>query len=100
MSLSRVVEAVCDEFGVERGELSRRGSREPARAAMAYLARRHTIATNADLIEILGVSQAESVPNLTRRYRKSLLRDARVRQQFERLEEILSAGMPDEKTIN
>jgi len=35
---------------------------------MAYLARRHTAATNGELTEILGLSRAESVPNLTRRF--------------------------------
>ena len=38
------------------------------RAAMAYLAGRHTAATNGELTEILGLSRAASVPNLTRRF--------------------------------
>ena len=83
-------EVVCDEYGVERSELSRRGSRHPARAAMAYLARRHTSATNGDLTEILGVSRAESVPNLTRRFERWLSTDRRVRKELERLEHKLS----------
>ena len=57
---------------------------------MAYLARRHTSATNADLTEILGVSRAESVPNLTRRFERWLSTDRRVRKELERLERKLS----------
>jgi hypothetical protein len=49
---------------------------------MAYLARRYTAATNGELVEVLGVSRAESVPDLTRRFAEWLLSDARVRKQF------------------
>ena len=83
-------EVVCAEYGIERSELSQRGSRHPARAAMAYLARRHMAATNGELIEILGVSRAESVPNLTRRFDAWLSGDSKVRKQLQRLEDALS----------
>src|SRR5229473_821580 len=55
-------------YRVERSELSRRGNRHPARAALAYLARRCTAATNTELADLLGLSCAESVPNLTGRF--------------------------------
>ena len=58
---------------------------------MAYLARRHTAATNGELTEILGVSRAESVPNLTRRFDAWLSSDARVRNQLQRLEHELTS---------
>ena len=90
LSLSQLSEIVCSEYSIERSELSRRGSRHPARAAMAYLARRHTSATNGDLTEILGVSRAESVPNLTRRFESWLSTDRPVRKELERLEQELS----------
>ena len=96
LSISQVSEIVCAEYGIELSELSRRGSRHPARAAMAYLARRHTAATNGELIEVLGVSRAESVPNLTRRFDSLLSSDPRVRSQFKRLEDKLTAGPPPE----
>ena len=58
---------------------------------MAYLAQRgRTSATNGDLTEILGVSRAESVPNLTRRFEHWLSTDRRVRKELERLEHKLS----------
>ena len=57
---------------------------------MAYLARRHTVATNGELAEILGVSRAESVPNLTRRFEAWLAGNSRVRKQLKRLEDELN----------
>ena len=68
VELDRVVQTVCRHYGVDRSELARRGSRSPARAALAFLARKYTEATLADLVPVLGVSRPESVPNLTRRF--------------------------------
>ena len=92
ISIERVSEVVCAEYGIEQSELSQRGSRHAARAAMAYLARRHTAATNGELTEILGVSRAESVPNLTRRFETWLLNESRVREQLGRLEDELNSA--------
>jgi hypothetical protein len=88
-SLERVCQVVCGWYGIERSELSRRGSRHPARAALAYLARRRTVATNADLMALLGLSRPESVPNLTRRFAAWLAADAGIRRDHQRLEERL-----------
>jgi putative transposase len=90
VSLSRVTEVVCAYYAIETTELSLRGSRHPARAALAYLARTRTVATNAELAATLGVSRAESVPNLTRRFSGWLETDATVRKQLKCLEEQLS----------
>jgi putative transposase len=87
--LSRVTEVVCAFYAIERSELSLRGSRHPARPALAYLARTRTVATNAELATILGVSRAESVPNLTRRFSAWLETDAKVRKQWRFLKEQL-----------
>ncbi len=89
LPLSRISELVCAYYEIERVELSRRGNRHPARAALAYLARRRTAATNAELATVLGVSRAESVPNLTRRFATWLESDAKVRHQLRGLEEQL-----------
>jgi putative transposase len=86
LPLSRVSEVVCALFEIERKELRRRGSRHPARAALVYLARGRTMATNADLAAMLGLSRAESVPNLTRRFGVWLATDARLRKQLRTLE--------------
>jgi len=75
-------------------QLRRRGSPHPARAALAYLARRRTAATNAELAAVLGLSRAESVPNLTRRYAAWLTTDASVREQLRGLEEPLVESGP------
>jgi len=61
--------------------MSRRGSRHEARAALAYLARRHTVATNASLAEVLGVSRPDPVPKLMRRFARWLTEREDVRQR-------------------
>jgi putative transposase len=98
LPLSRISEVVCAYYEIERTELSRRGNRHPARAALAYLARRRTAATNAELAAVLGVSRAESVPNLTRRFGAWLETDARVREQLRGLEEELDGSRPSKIT--
>jgi REP element-mobilizing transposase RayT len=92
LSISRVSQVVCAEYGIEPSALAVRGSRHPARAAIAYLARRHTPASNRELTALLGLSRPESVPNLTRRFQASLKSDPRTKQQLRRLDEALSAG--------
>jgi hypothetical protein len=98
--LRRVCEVACRAYQLESGELSRRGSRQEARAALAYLARRHTAATNAELAEVLGVSRPDSVPNLTRRYAGWLAERQAVRERLRQLEEDLCQALPHEKTAN
>ncbi len=83
-NLSRGMQAI------ERSELSRRGSRHPARAAWAYLARSRTATTNAELAVTLGLSRPECVPNLTRRFAAWLTSNAKTREQLRRLEERLN----------
>ena len=87
--LSRIIEVVCAFYEIEPTELSQRGSRHPARAGLVYLARSHTLATNAELAAVLGLSRAESVPNLTRRFSEWLSTDAKIRKQLRELEEVL-----------
>lgn len=97
-SPDRVREVVCAAYAISPTELGRRGSRHPARAAFAYLARRRTAATNAELMAVLGVSRPESVPNLTRRFAGWLAADARIRREYQRLEDELeetAAGCAD-----
>ena len=98
LPLSRVVEVVCAVYEVDRTELRIRGSGHPARAALAYLARSRTVATNAELAPMLGVSRAESVPNLTRRFAAWLATDARVRKQLRQLEKRLNGPGTSEIT--
>jgi hypothetical protein len=43
----------------------------------------------AELAAVLGLSRAESVPNLTRRFSDWLSTDARIRKQLRDLEEVL-----------
>ena len=86
LPLSRVIEVVCASYTIDRSEMSRRGSRHPARAALVYLARSRTMATNTELAGLLGLSRAESVPNLTQRFAGWLATDAKLRRQLRNLE--------------
>jgi REP element-mobilizing transposase RayT len=103
-SLDRVCEVVCASYGTERSELGRRGSRQPARSALAYLARRRTAATNADLMAVLGLSRPESVPNLTRRFATWFSADREIRRLYQAMEDQLDGARSDpvsgEKTRN
>jgi hypothetical protein len=92
VDLRRVVESVCRHYGVDRALLAARGSRAPARAALAYLAREHTEATHAELAPILGVSRPENVPNLTRRFAGWLGSRPRAREDLKALETTLGVG--------
>ena len=89
LPLSRVIATVCAHFEIEETELSRRGSRHPARATLAYLARSRSMSTNTELATTLGLSRAECVPNLTRRFAARLATDAKARRQLRSLEEML-----------
>jgi hypothetical protein len=91
LKLSRVIEVVCASYEIERQKLKRRGSRRPARAALAYLARSRTTATNAGLTAELGMPRAESVPNLTRRFAAWLATDANARERLRCLERELQS---------
>jgi hypothetical protein len=84
-------EVVCTLYEIDPTRLSQRESRHPARAGLVYLARRHTLATNAELAAVLGLSRAESVPNLIRRFSDWLSTDAKIRKQLRNLEEALPA---------
>ena len=70
---------------LDRSELARRGSRSPARAALAFLAREYTEATLADLVPVLGVSRPQSVPNLTRRFSTWLESQNETRRDLKKL---------------
>jgi REP element-mobilizing transposase RayT len=78
----RVLAAVADFYDVEPALLAKRHDPHMARAVAAWLCRRHTEATLAALAEWLGLSRADSVPNLTRRFQ------ARLKSQPELLDDI------------
>ncbi len=58
------------------------------------------MATNAELATLLGLSRAESVPNLTRRFAAWLATDAKVRKQLRGLEEKLDESGSFQLTSN
>jgi chromosomal replication initiation ATPase DnaA len=68
----RILAAVVDFYEVEPALLAKRHDPHIARAVAAWLCRRHTEATLAELAEWLGLSRADSAPNLTRRLEAQL----------------------------
>ncbi len=83
---------MCRHYGVGRTELARRGSRNPARAALAFLAREYTQATLAELVPVLGLSRPESVPNLTKRFSTWLAGPTDARENRKKLRRQLGLG--------
>jgi putative transposase len=63
----RILAAVADFYGLDGAALARRHDPHLARAVAAWLCRRHTEASLRELANWLGLSRADSVPNLTRR---------------------------------
>jgi hypothetical protein len=68
----RIFAAVKSFYGLDDAALSRRHDPHVARAVAAWLCRRHTEASLRELAVPLGLSRADSVPNLTRRIEKRL----------------------------
>ena len=99
LDLARVIEAVCSWYGVDRGQLAARGSRSPARAALAYLAKHHTEATRAELVPILGLSRPESVPNLSARFAALLQSESNARRDLLALERALGLSGENSKSV-
>lgn len=62
-----VCAAVAEYYGLELAGLARRGDAHIARAVAAWLCRRHTEEPLRLLASRLGLTRADSVPNLTRR---------------------------------
>ena len=91
--LSRVIEVVCSLYQIEPADLGEHAEADiPRDRAIVYLARKHTMATNAQLAEVLGLSRAESVPNLSRRFDDRLAADAKTRKKLAVMEAGLSGA--------
>lgn len=99
LDLDRVIEAVCKQYGVDRGQLAARGSRSPARAALAYLAKHHTECTRAELVPILGLSRPQSVPNLSARFASLLATGPTDRRDLTALEITLGLREVNSKSV-
>jgi REP element-mobilizing transposase RayT len=79
----RISAAVADYYGVDVESLSRRGDGHIARAAVAWLCRRHTEVPLRELAARLGLSRADSVPNLTRRFEARLKASPRLAKELD-----------------
>ncbi|MGA7495284.1 MAG: transposase [Isosphaeraceae bacterium] len=90
-----IFRAVSKHYGLDRSALARRGDPHIARAVSAWLCRRHSEAPLRELAPLLGMSRADSVPNLTRRM------DARLRAQpklADELQQIMARIEPGTKS--
>jgi REP element-mobilizing transposase RayT len=85
----RVYETVLRYYGRPAEALGRRGGRDGLRAVAAYLARRCTDATLREVAIDLGLSRADSVPNLTRRVERGLPTSAVLRADLRAIEDLL-----------
>jgi REP element-mobilizing transposase RayT len=90
----RIFAAVAEFYGLEPAALSRRHDPHVARAAAAWLCRRHTEATLRELAGWLGLSRADSVPNLTRRLQKRLETSPKLSRDLAEILRRASASTP------
>jgi putative transposase len=67
LDAERILTAVAEFYGQEVSQLARRHDPSLARPVAAWLCRRHSEVSLRWLAERLGLSRADSVPNLTRR---------------------------------
>jgi len=74
---------VAGFYGLDPAVLSRRGDAHIARAVAAWLCRRHTEAPLRELAARLGLSRADSVPNLTRRVEARLVVSPKLARELE-----------------
>jgi len=99
LDLERLIEAVCKEYHIQRGELAARGSRSAARTSLAYLAKHHTECTRADLVPILSLSRPVSVPNLSARFTTLIATDTRAKNELLALEVLLGLREVNSKSV-
>jgi hypothetical protein len=93
LDLDTVLGAVAEHYAVSTELFSNRGNAHIARAAAAWLARRHTSATLREMAPRFGLSRPESISNLTRRIDRDLARDRKLKRSITELE----AGLPKTK---
>jgi hypothetical protein len=96
----RICAEVARFYGLDRACLSRRYDPHLARAVAAWLCRRYTQAPHRELAERLGLSRADSVPNLTRRLEARLRTSRWLAEELEQImtqvrAQIVLARTPD-----
>ncbi len=76
-----IFRAVSEHDGLDRSALGQRGDPHIARAVAAWLCRRHSEVPLRELAPRLGLSRADSVPNLTRPFRLRPMRPQASRRE-------------------
>jgi AraC-like DNA-binding protein len=81
----RICAAVADFYGLESSALALRHDPHVAQSVAAWLCRRHAEATLGDLAARFGLSRADSVPNLTRRFEARLATSTRLAEELRQI---------------
>jgi REP element-mobilizing transposase RayT len=89
-----VVAAVAEYYELEADALRRRHDRHVARPMAAWVGRRRTRATLAEIAAALGLSRADSVPALVRQMEARLAGSGRLRRDRDAILRRLSAPTP------
>jgi putative transposase len=84
-----VYDIVLKYYGRPAEALSQSGTRDRMRAVAAYLARRWSDVTLAELARDLGLSRPDSVPNLTRRVQREWPSSSQLRADLKTIEDLL-----------
>jgi len=76
---------VSEPYGLDRSALAGREDPHIARAVAASLCRRHSEVPLRELAPLLGLSRADSVPNLTRRMDARLLARPKLADELQQI---------------
>lgn len=92
--------AVTTYYGLEPSSLARRHDRDftHARAMAAWLCRQYTEATLRELAERFGLSRADSVPNLTRRFAAEMSTSRALSADLQTVTRRITANTLDDRT--
>ena len=95
-----IYKAVLSYYERPDEALEKRGDRDWPRAVAAYLARRCTDASLRELAADLGLTRADSVPNLTRRVERDLPASATLRAGLRAIEDLLQAEIKTKNKVD
>ena len=81
-----IISACCEHFGATREDIATRNRRSEARKACVYLIKKHTCATNREIVESFGTLTYSAVAKINESVSKQMATDRGLRGQIERLE--------------
>jgi hypothetical protein len=87
-----IFSAESEHYGLDRSALAHRGDPHIARAVAARLCRRHSEDPLRELAPRLGLSRADSVPNLTRRIDARLRAHPKLADELQQIMALIEAA--------